>query len=129
MHALTRSATFVCVSVALSISGAIPPAQGADQAGAPAESFELYCAGCHALGAGGGRQGVPDLAGLATKYGNPLPRARLIEFITSDHRVGGPSICGERVFGKLPATPFKSLVERATVRDALAFVEAAQQEK
>jgi hypothetical protein len=115
--------------VAFSISGGALPAHGADRDSDPAAPFELYCAGCHALGAGGGREGVPDLSALATKYGTPLPRARLVEFVVSDHRMGGPSICGERVFGKLPGTPFKQLVERATVRDALAFVEAVQQEK
>ena len=129
MRAPIRATTLACVSLAVSISGAVPLARGADRSPARAESFELYCAGCHALGDGGGRQGVPDLSDLARKYGTPLPRARLVAFVTSDHRLGGARICGENVFEKIPAPRFGNLAERGNVRAALEFVEAAQRAK
>lgn len=129
MRGLRRATALACVSLAVAISGWAAGA-GAGEAGrGRAEPFELYCSECHSLGGRGGQQGMPDLAELGTKYGTPLPRARLAAFVTSDHRLGGPRICGESVFEKIPATRFGDLAERGNVRAALEFVEAAQSAK
>jgi hypothetical protein len=129
MRGLTRATALVCVSLAVSISPWAAGAEAGDAGRGRAEPFELYCSACHSLGGQGGQHGIPDLAELWTKYGTPLPRARLAAFVTSDHRLGGPRVCGESVFERLPVTRFGDLAERGNVRAALEFVESVQRAK
>ncbi len=135
MRGLARATALALVSLApsislsLSISGWAAPAEAGEVDRGGAEPFELYCSECHSLAGRGGQQGVPDLAELGSKYGTPLPRARLVAFVTSDHRLGGARICGENVFERIPAPRFGDLAERGNVRAALEFVEAAQRAK
>lgn len=135
MRGLARATAFALVkstlsiSLALAISGWAAPAGAAEVERGLAGPFELYCSECHSLAGRGGQQGVPDLAELGTKYGTPLPRARLVAFVTSDHRLGGGRICGENVFERIPTPRFGDLAERGNVRAALEFVEAAQRAK
>jgi mono/diheme cytochrome c family protein len=89
--------------------------------------FERYCAGCHGLGDRASHGTAPHLSALATRYGSPLPLAQLADFALDFHRPGGQRICGERVFARLPFTPFNDHVEREIVRAALQYVATSQQ--
>ncbi len=76
--------------------------------------FMQYCSPCHgADGKGGGPVAAslkvppPDLTNLAERYGSPLSRAKLAEFIDGRRRVGahGPGdmpVWGEKFFGDVP---------------------------
>lgn len=118
-------------TAAIAIAGllaALTPAAaraGDPDALAHAKLFALYCAKCHGLNGAPGRAGVPDLSGLAAREPTPFPTERLVDFVVSERRPGGPNVCGERVFARLPSAAFHELADRMTVRAALAYVAAA----
>jgi hypothetical protein len=84
--------------------------------------FEVYCSGCHDLNAAEGTVPI-DVSRLVTKYGAPLPNARLLEMVLSERRGGGSRVCGEHVSWLVPPQ-----FERATVRAALQYVADFQNE-
>lgn len=88
-------------------------------------SFDLYCAGCHARGAGAVE--APDLVRLGHKYGNPLPTSTLLERVmppeTRPRR--GPT-CGDHVV-LAEDGQFLTAARRGTVLEILYFLDRVQE--
>jgi hypothetical protein len=123
MRGAVVAATAACAMVVVaSVPVRADEAEGSSHRGL----FERYCSGCHGLDDRPSRNEAPHLSGLTARYRSPLPMARLTDFVLSVHRPGGQRICGERVFSRLPFTPFNDYAEREIVRAALQYVAAGQ---
>ena len=122
----------LAVSAALGLAVAV--AAGAEEPTSVSgrTSYQLYCASCHgpnaegAAGALRASEQAPPLSHLGDKFGLPLPRARLSKFIQLDTRMGGGRLCGDRLLPDVPAMQARSVMERAVVAEALAYVETLQ---
>lgn len=110
-------------AIAVLLSIVTATAGRAEDSGAAAHAplFDVYCGHCHSLGSAGPG---PDLSGLTRKYGEPLPTARLLDFVVNERRLGGSRICGDHAVRLLP---FNDAATRSTVRAVLHYIESVQQ--
>ena len=118
-----------CVAVASGASAADPAGK------AP---FDQYCASCHGP-AGDGMGPVAaemkitptDLRTLGTKYGMPLPKAKLIEFIDGremvrSHGTSDMPVWGEQLVHNVPPTANSEFFKRGTIIVIVDYIETLQ---
>ena len=118
-----------CVAVATGASAA-------DHAGkAP---FDQYCAACHGLaGDGAGpvaaemKVSPTDLRMLGKKYGTPLPKPKLLEFIDGRemvraHGTANMPVWGEQLVNNVPSTTNSEFFKRGTLIVILDYIETLQ---
>lgn len=100
--------------------------------------YEQYCASCHGAAADG--QGPvaesfaeppPDLRQLARKYGSPLPRPKLIEFIDGRemvraHGTRDMPVWGEKLLAGVPPGAGNEAFKRGTIAVILDYLETLQ---
>lgn len=126
-----RASHFILGVVA--VLGAAQPALAGEAATSNARASYLdHCASCHGAGGEGAdaarraNEHAPALFDLRTKYGAPLPRARLTHFVMLDTRPGHGRLCGDRPLASVPNLHWRAPFERMVVREALAYVEVLQ---
>ena len=118
-----------CVAVATGASAA-------DHAGkAP---FDQYCAACHGpAGDGAGpvatemKIAPTDLRMLGKKYGTPLPKPKLLEFIDGRemvraHGAANMPVWGEQLVNNVPSTTNSEFFKRGTMIVILDYIETLQ---
>ncbi len=96
--------------------------------------YRAYCEACHgsladpgAVGRVATKRGAPpDLTRLAERHGTNLPKAKLVHEAMGASRAGHTSICGERIFAKLPAASAAELMKRGTLLTVLYYLETVQ---
>jgi hypothetical protein len=94
-------AGILCVALARGALAGTPAGPEAPNEGL----YRVYCADCHGIEADGNgrrapalRLAPPDLTHLTAKWGSPLPKVALTDFVMRAERLGTPNtICGERV--------------------------------
>jgi len=100
--------------------------------------YRQYCAACHGVLADGLgpvapalRARPPDLTALGAKYGTPLPRERLEEFVEGRHMViahgrSDMPVWGRRLLEEIPASPAKEPGRRAIIYLVMDYLIAIQ---
>ncbi len=100
--------------------------------------YRQYCASCHGVLADGLgpvapalRSRPPDLSLLGAKYGTPLPRQRLEEFVDGRHMVTAHGrsdmpVWGRRLLDEVPASPAKESTRRAIIYLVMDYLIAIQ---
>ena len=100
--------------------------------------FDRYCGECHAIfeGAGPGfgqgpRAPAPDLRELWRKYGSPLPREELAEFIDGrrDVEAHGPRdmpVWGKELYDNLPENETVEEMRAGTIELLLDYLDTIQ---
>ena len=103
-------------------------------------SYRQYCAFCHGLEANGkgpvaSTLKIPpaDLTKLGKKYGMPLPRKKLIEFIDGRHMVRSHGtrempIWGDKLFEVAPSREFRDAAILEVVESIVIYLETIQDE-
>lgn len=103
-------------------------------------AYRQYCASCHGVFADG--QGpvnpvleVPatDLTRLAARYGRPLPKPMLTEFVDGSrpviaHGSREMPVWGHRLFEGVPPNPAKQAGQRGTIQLILDYLESLQRD-
>ncbi len=102
------------------------------------ETYRQYCASCHGLYADGNgplapvlRERPTDLTRLAARYGRPLPKPMLLEFIDGRRlvRAHGPPdmpVWGKQLLLGMPAGPSKAAGQRGIELVILDYLESIQ---
>lgn len=100
--------------------------------------YRQYCAACHGVLADGRGPVAPalrsrpsDLTSLSERYGTPLPRARLEEFVDGRHMVTAHGrsdmpVWGRRLLDEIPASPAKEPGRRAIIYLVMDYLIAIQ---
>ena len=100
--------------------------------------YDDLCAVCHGPGAKGDgpmaeelRTPPTDLTGLGKKYGMPLPRPKLMEFIDGRnmvraHGIAGMPVWGKQIIHELPPTPGTEVYRRGTITSVIDWLETIQ---
>lgn len=96
------------------------------------DSYRLYCAGCHGYDGRGtaAAEGI-DLTRLGAKYGRPLATPAMLDRLGARpprhaRWDGNTRICGEAFLRNLNPSPGSALLRRATVMEALRYLDAIQ---
>jgi len=102
-----------------------------------ATTYDRYCSGCHGLSetgpepvAGLGFSPV-DLRLLERRYGDPLPRAQLAQYIDGRHDVATGTerlmpVWGSRLYENLPDTSGVDEIRAGTIELLLDYLESVQ---
>lgn len=119
--------------------GAAEPGPGRLEDGHPAyATYRQYCASCHGIYANGQgplapvlRQRPPDLTRLGARYGTPLPKPMLAEFIDGRrpvraHGPGDMPVWGKQMLLGMPEGPGKTAGQRGMVLVILDYLESVQ---
>jgi mono/diheme cytochrome c family protein len=100
--------------------------------------FDQYCASCHGVAADGTgpvaaemKIAPSDLRKLATKYGEPLPKAKLREFVDGrqmvrSHGSADMPVWGEDLIRNAPPTANAEFFKRGTIIVILDYIETLQ---
>lgn len=103
-------------------------------------SYRQYCASCHGLDAKGNGPvastlKIPpaDLTKLGKKYGMPLPRKKLIEFIDGrrmvrSHGTREMPVWGNRLFEVAPSREYRNAAILEVVESIVIYLETVQDE-
>lgn len=103
-----------------------------------AAEFQQYCATCHGADARGNgptadslKKEPPDLTTLHERYGRPLPRARLAEFIDGRRPVAGHGsrempVWGKKLYSDVPRV-MPEPDRRAVIQLLLDYLESVQE--
>lgn len=103
-------------------------------------SYRQYCASCHGLEADGNGPVAPtlkfppaDLTKLGKKYGMPLPRKKLIEFIDGrqmvrTHGTREMPVWGNKLFEIAPSREFRNAAILEDVESIVIYLETVQDE-
>jgi len=104
-----RAATFSIASfaAALAIASAAAAERGPNPESPGYPEFQQYCASCHGVGGAGDGPMAPvldpkpaDLRKLSTRFGNPLPRPKLVAIIDGRQQVPSHGTSEMPVWGK-----------------------------
>lgn len=113
-------------------NGRINPEHGGYQ------TYRQYCASCHGIYADGRGPLAPvlkerpaDLTRLAQRYGTPLPKPMLTEFIDGRryvraHGPGDMPVWGDRLLLGMPESAGKSVGQRGRILVILDYLESIQ---
>ena len=110
-----------------------PAAAGGDEPNR--RLYEEHCARCHGANSEGGGplppgwgQRPPGLTHLASAWGSPLPKARLLHHVVDPRRPGGARICGGHDLWWANRDRTVAVHRRGTVLVVLDYLETLQHE-
>jgi len=130
-------AGLACLSVP-GVALAAPPERAIDESHPGHVYYRKYCASCHGLFADGLgpvapalRSRPPDLTHLQSKYGDPLPRAALMNIIAGKdmvraHGNADMPVWGEAIREDLPPSPGKEPARRQILQLVVDYLEEIQ---
>jgi cbb3-type cytochrome c oxidase subunit III len=103
-------------------------------------SYRQYCASCHGLEANGKgpvastlKSPPADLTKLSKKYGMPLPRKKLIDFIDGrrmvrSHGTREMPVWGDKLFEVAPSREFRNAAILEVIESIVIYLETIQEE-
>jgi mono/diheme cytochrome c family protein len=124
------------VAVVPALAAAAAPAAETDPG---REAYVQYCASCHGSeGRGDGpvaaelKEKPADLTRLGQKYGHPLPRPRLVEFIDGREMVRAHGsrempVWGRQLIENVPPGAGTEALKRGILLSILAWIESIQE--